>query len=409
MRLKSDYIAERTSGSRKTDLVRAVLCLGLLALAVGCGEQQAAQPPKGRPPAPVRVMQVAQQEVQRTVVLVGSVEPWKRSLVASEIDGLVKSFPAEEGRAVKKGQVLAELREDTLQIRLDSATASHREAQTRYTQAQLDLERVKALFEKELVTKKEFDDAIAQEGALRERMAQLEAEIRQVRDQLAKTKIMAPFDGWITKEYTEVGQWVEAGGSVVEMVDLSRVKVDVPLPERYVKDVRVNDAVSVTFDGLPGFDAQGHVFSVVAQADRISRTFPVKVEIPNPDLRIKSGMVARLTLVAGAPYQATVVPKDALVLRGGKEYVFFIKDGTANQLAVTPLAHVDKFVEIDGGVQPGMMVVVSGNERLLPGQTVKILDEGPPRGEATVAPQAPSTDKPETPAPDASKGGSTKS
>lgn len=400
MRLRSDYIAEQASGSRKADPVRAVLCLGLLTLAVGCGEQQAAQPPTGRPPAPVRVMQVAQQEVQRTVVLVGSVEPWKRSVVASEIDGLVKSFPSEEGRAVKKGQVLAELREDTLQIRLDSALASHREAVARYRQARLDLDRVQALFTKELVTKKEYDDAVAQEGASRERVAQLEAEIRQVRDQLAKTKIMAPFDGWITKEYTEVGQWVEAGGSVVEMLDLSRVKIDVPLPERYVKDVHVNDAVSVTFDGLPGFEAKGHVFSVVAQADRVSRTFPVKVEVQNPDLKIKSGMVARLTLVVGKPYQATVVPKDALVLRGDKEYVFFVKDGTANQLAVTSLAHFDRFIEVEGDVHPGMMVVVAGNERLLPGQTVRILDEAT-LGNGRETPQAPSTEKPDTPVHDA--------
>ena len=167
-----------------------------------------------------------------------------------------------------------------MDIRLNSAEASHREARTRYQQARKDLQRVKVLFEKELVTQKEYDDAITEEGALRQRFIQLQTEIQQVRDQLNKSRIVAPFNGWITQEFTEVGQWVSAGGQVVEMVDLSRVQVEVPLPERYVKDIRVNDPVAAVIDGLPTLQAQGRVFSVVAQADRAARTFPIKVELP---------------------------------------------------------------------------------------------------------------------------------
>ena len=109
--------------------------------------------------------------------------------------------------AVKKGQVLARLRTNTLDIRLQSALASHQEAHTRHQQASKDLERIKVLFQKELVTQKESDDAVAEEGALRQRLLQLQAEIQQVRDELAKSRVMAPFDGWVTAEFTEVGQW----------------------------------------------------------------------------------------------------------------------------------------------------------------------------------------------------------
>lgn len=345
-----------------------------ITLAAGCGEQQAAQAPKGRPPSPVRVATVANQEVQRSVTLVGTVEPWKRSVVASEIEGLVVDFLVEEGMPVKRGQILARLRTNRLTIRLNSALASHREAKTRYEQASKDLIRVKALFEKELVTQKEFDDAIAEESALRQRLNQLQTMINQVRDELAKSRIRAPFDGWVTKEFTEVGQWVQAGGSVVELVDLSRLQVEVPLPERFVRDVRVNDPVSVAFDGLPGFNTKGRVFSVIAQADLTARTFPIKIEIPNPNSSIKSGMVSRVTLSVGLPYQALVVPKDALVLRGGREFVFLVQEGKVNQIPVTPVLHLDSVVEVTGELQPGMTVVVEGNERLLPGQPVRILD-----------------------------------
>ena len=344
-----------------------------MSVLAGCGEQQAAAPPRGRPPAPVRVSTVSNQEVQRSVTLVGTVEPWKRSVAASEIAGLVEDFPVSEGMEVRKGQVLARLRTDTLDIRLNSVVATHREALARYRLANKDLERIKVLFEKELVTQKENDDALAQEGALRQRVVQLVSEIQEAKDRIAKSKIQAPFDGWITQEFTELGQWVEAGGPVVEIVDLSRVQVEVPLPERYVRDVRVNDPVTAVFDGIPGFEAQGRVFSVVAQADRASRTFPVKIELPNQDLTMKSGMVSRVTLTVGAPYRAVVVPKDALVLRGGREFLFLVKEGRVSQVPVTTLLHLDGLVEVSGEIQPGMTVVVEGNERLLPGQAVRIL------------------------------------
>jgi len=341
----------------------------------GCSEQQAAQPPRGRPPTPVKVATVSNQQVQRSVSLVGTAEPRKRSLVASEVPGLVKAFPVKEGQFVKKGQLLASLRTDTLEIRLDSAVASQREAKTRHEQAKKDLERVQVLFAKELVTQKEMDDAVAQEGALEKRLSQLEAEIRLVQEQLSKATIMAPFAGWITKEHTEIGQWVEEGGPVVELVDLARVEVQVPLPEEYVRDVRVGDPVVAVFDALPGVEVKGTIFSVIAQADRAARTFPIKVELANPDLHIKSGMVARVNLAVGAPYQAVVIPKDALVLKGGKEFAFIVANNTVTQVPVTPLTHFKEFVEVQGAIEEGMQVVVEGNERLLPGQSVRILEE----------------------------------
>ena len=344
----------------------------------GCSEQQAAPPPKGRPPAPVRVAEVVNRIVQQTVELVGTVEPWRRSIVAGELAALVEKFPVEEGMAVTRGQVLAQLRTDSLTIQLNAAEAVHREAETRYQQAQKDLEHIKTLFAKQLVTQKEYDDAVTQEAALAQRLAVLESQLLQVRDQLQKSRVVAPFDGWVTKEFTEVGQWVQAGGPIVELVDLSRVQVEVPLPERYVGEIKVGASVMATFDGLRGFKAKGRIFSVVAQADRNSRTFPIKVELSNADLMIKSGLVSRVILQVGAPYEALVVPKDALVLRGSAKFVFVMNDATVAQIPVVVVNHLDNDVEITGQLEPGMIVVVEGNERLFPGQPVRVLEEESP-------------------------------
>lgn len=353
------------------------IIVGVLGL-LGCSEQQAAQPPKGRPPTPVRVAAVVNQTVQKTIELVGTVEPWRRSIVAGEIAALVEKFPVEEGMAVKRGQMLAQLRTNALTIRLNAAMASHREAQTRYRQAKKDLERMNTLFAKELVTQQEFDGAVTQEAALGQRVTLLGVEILQVRDQFRKARVVAPFDGWVIKEFTEVGQWIEAGGPIVELVDLSRVQVEVPLPERYVGEIKVGASVTATFDSLRGLQSKGRVFSVLAQADRNSRTFPIKVELPNADLVIMSGLVSRVVLQVGEPYEALVIPKDALVLRGGSEFVFVMKDASVSQVPVVVVNHVNNEVEINGQLEPGMIVVVEGNERLFPGQTVRVLEEESP-------------------------------
>lgn len=342
--------------------------------AAGCSEQQAAQTPPKPPPVPVRVAPVERQDVRRSVTLVGTVEPWKRSTVASDLAGRVVAFPVKAGREVKRGDLLARLDTDTLMIQLESAMASRAEWVVRHDQAKLDLERIKALFEKEAVTRKERDDAISEELALRRRLSQLDAEIRRVRDRIKKSRIVAPFDGWIIEEHTEIGQWVEEGGPVVEMVDLSRLQVGVPVPERFVPFVRRGDPVTAVFDGLPGFKAAGTVYSIVAQADRAARTFPVKMEIPNSDFVIKGGMVARVTLTVGETYEALVVPKDALVLKGGNQFLFLVQNGVVVQKQVKPGIHTDGLVEVSGELEAGMDVVTQGNERLLPGQAVRILN-----------------------------------
>ena len=360
--------------------VRGLVWGGVLLAAVmmvgACGDEDAKRAPLKPPASPVRVVTALKDEIHPSVSLVGTVEPWKRSLVAGEVAGRVKQFLVKEGETVEQGQLLAQLATKTLQIQLDSAVASRREGLVRHQKAIQDVKRIQGLVKKGFLTQKEYDDAEAEELAWEQRLAQLNAEIRRVEDQIAKSRILAPFTGQVIREHTEIGQWVDEGGTVVEIVDLSRVQVEVPLPERYVQSVASGDPVSATFDGLPGFTGNGHIRSVVAQADQAARTFPVNVEIPNEGVKIKSGMVARVKLFVGAPYKAILVPKDALVLRGQSQFIFLVDEGKAMQVAVTPGVYTDGLVEITSGVPEGASVVTQGNERLLPGQAVRILNEG---------------------------------
>ena len=199
-----------------------------------------------------------------------------------------------------------------------------------------------------------------------------EAEVARLRDALSKARVLSPFTGFVVRRYVEVGQWVSEGGPVVELVDLERVRVVVPVPERYVRAISVGDLATVQIDALEGGEGGGEVIYIVPQADVAARTFPVVIEMENAGHNIKSGMFARITLLAGKPRKTILVPKDAVVTQGPMQSVFVVADGVAHQVPVELGMPFEGNVEVRGPLELGQQVVVRGNERLRDGQPVTV-------------------------------------
>jgi RND family efflux transporter MFP subunit len=333
------------------------------------------------PPALVVVSEVKEQTLQKPVTLVGAVEPLKRSTIASEIAGLVEDFPVEEGDIVKKGDLLAMLRTKSLEIDIREAKAEKAEAEARYRLARENLERFQELYKKGVASLQQLQDAETEKDAMLARVSQLEAQIDSHAYDLARSKIVAPFDGSVTAEHTEVGQWINVGGPVVELIDIIKAEVDVDVPERYISQIRLGDIADINFDALPNLSIEGKIESIVPQADKESRTFPIKVIVDNKDGLIKSGMVARVSLLIGEPSLVKLVPKDAIVEQNRSNFVYVVNDGAAVPVQVdTGIAFKDQ-VQITGPVEIGQFVVTRGNERLRPNQPVKIVDkDGIPEG-----------------------------
>ena len=327
------------------------------------------------PPAPVVVTEVKEQNLQKPVTLVGAVEPLRRSTIASEIAGLVEEFPAEEGDVVKKGDLLAKLRTKSLEINLREAKAQKVEAEARYRLAKKNLERFQELYKKGVASLQQLQDAETEKDANSARVSQLQAQIDSHTYDLARSKIVAPFDGYVTAEHTEVGQWIEVGGPVVELIDISRAEIDVDVPERYISQIKLGDLATINFDALPDLSIEGRITSIVPQADNESRTFPIKVVVDNEEGLIKSGMVARVSFLIGEPSLVKLVPKDAIVEQNRSNFVYVVNDGTVMPVQVsTGIAYKD-LIQIIGPVEMGQLVVTRGNERLRPNQPVTIVDQ----------------------------------
>jgi RND family efflux transporter MFP subunit len=326
-----------------------------------------------RPGAPVEVSPVTRELVEKEVTLTGTVFPQTRSVVASEVEGLVEKMVVEEGDFVKKGEKIAELGASLYRLQLREAEAGRKETEQRYLQAEADLRRSEDLVEKGFVARKQLMDDRFNTEALLKKLNQHEAEIARLKDLLGKTRIFAPISGTVARKHTEVGQWMEKGGPVVTLLDLSRVRVEVFVPERYITKVKVGQSASVTADALDGLAFQATIAAIISEGDPKARVFPVKFEVVNKEFKLKSGMLARVTFSTGYSRKALLVPKDALVSRGEESVVFAVENGKAREVRVRVKDYHGHKAEITGRVEAGDQVVTRGNERLRDGQPIQVL------------------------------------
>lgn len=323
------------------------------------------------PPSRVVFAEAREHSVRRTIELPGTVEARTAALVASEVDGLVEALFVREGRSVRKGQPLVQLRTRDLELRLEGALAGRREADARLQQAEGDLERNQSLADQGILSASQFDQSRFERDAWRGRADQLSSEISRIQLDIERSSVKAPFSGVVLAERCEVGEWVSRGDPVAEMASLQDLEVRVDVPERYFRELERGVEARVSFTALPGLEVKGTVIAVIPQANAQARTFPLKVRILNPEGRIGSGMLAHVALPAGDAYSATVVPKDALIIRGADRRVYRLKDDdTVESVTVETGAGVGSWIEIRSGLAAGAKVVTRGNERLQPGQAV---------------------------------------
>ena len=332
------------------------------------------QAQNGPPATPVKVAQVSKVEIAPQVQLIGTAQPKLTSLVASDIEGLVQEFTVSEGDFVKKGAVLARLKDSLLQINLKGAKANKADTEAQLRRARTDLKRSTELLASKTIADKQYTDDLAEVQSLEARVRRLEAEIESNLDSIAKKTIRAPFSGFVIKEHTQVGEWVEKGGPVVDMADLSSIEVVINVPERYIPKLVLGTNIRVQVDALNPEIFTGNIAAIIPVGDSASRAFPVKVLVDNPNNRVKGGMLCRVSLAIGKPSSVLAVPKDAVVNMGQQHLVYVVSEGVAQPLPVQLGDTSDSMIEVKGSIEAGMQVVIRGNERLRPGQPVKIIE-----------------------------------
>jgi len=311
-------------------------------------------------------------DLQPVVHLDGVVESTQVAVMASEVAGLVDALLAPEGTEVKKRQPLIRLRREPIELRLQAALGKLAESTARLKSAELRLERMQELVASEVVSRQNVDDATYEAEAQRGRVEQFRAEVARLERDLAKTTVRAAFSGVVGTEHIQVGEWLEVGAPVVELISLESLEVRLEVPEQYFSDLRTGVQVDVRFGALHKVKCRGTVRAVVPRADPRSRTFPVLVRLDNQEHRLGIGMLARVDLLLGQGTATVLVPKDAVTSKDAHDVIYVLdEEGSVRRVKVNVGAGIASWVSVLGDVGPGDRVVIRGNERLTDGQQVR--------------------------------------
>ena len=344
--------------------------LPALCLFFAVGASSVAQ--DGPPPALVVTEAVAREAVVETVELIGAVRPIHDSLVASEVPGRVIRRAVELGDHVKRGKVLVRLDATRLEKDLARVQAEFAEATAQFKLARSQENRARQLFDREILSRGELDEAVARLHSNDGRVGSIQARIASIEHEISRTTIRAPFAGVVTEVHTEIGEWIDLGSPVLRLSDLKTVEIRLDVPEHSFRRVRRDAKAEATVTAVPGLTLAGKIFSVVPRADPEARTFPVLVRAPNPGLQVGAGMLAKVDLALDGGGEALLVSKDAVVRQAQQEVVWIVENDTVRAVSVRTRRGVGDRVEIVGDVQEGDRVVVRGNERLMPGQPVVV-------------------------------------
>lgn len=346
-----------------------------LAIACGFGALLLAAPIPAQdgsfamPPAKVGVERAQIRDMAPTVDVSGTVVSLNDARIASEIQGVL-TWLADVGTPVAAGDVIARI--DPRLIRLDVARAEANVArlESDYQYRQRQLERTEDLAAKNSTSKTLLDEAQALRDQAMHAVADARAILERARADLARTEIRAAFAGHVTARLASVGEFIDVGEDVLRLVDTHRKEIALPATIALSRYIVPGMRVAVQSGG----DVRDHaVRTVVPVGDAVSRM--VEVRLDAGDSQWIVGSPVQASLPAGPAVSTVAVPRDALVERDGRSYVYKIDaNSAAEQVSVDVVTVVGLWVGIASGIDAGDQVVVRGAERLMPGQAVEVIE-----------------------------------
>jgi RND family efflux transporter MFP subunit len=331
----------------------------------------------------------------------GYVTARRRATVSSKVTGKVLEVFVEEGRAVRKGQVLARL--DDSQVRaslavgeaqLETARRGAAEDEARLREATLTLGRRQQLVKEQVISKAELDSAQAEVESLKARIEVAHQQIRvaesivsQRRTDLADMEVRAPFDGVAISKDAQPGEMispVSAGGGftrtgVATIVDMTSLEIEVDVNESYVSRVRSGMPIEAVLDAYPDWRIPAHVIATIPSADRQKATVKVRIGFEQLDPRILPDMGVKVSFLnerpaadGSAAKARLLIPTTAVRKADGRTIVFVMREDRVERRAVSVGTASGDQTEVLSGVNAGERVVVEGPQTLKDGDKVKV-------------------------------------
>ena len=346
----------------------------------------------GKPPT----VEVASVELTRLVddtQAVGSLRSRRGVVLRPEVSGRITQLNFVDGQRVRKGQVLVQF-DDQLPL-----------AQVQQSLAELSIARANQKRNQELVAQNFISQRSLDESAANLQVA--EAKLALARATAARLKIVAPFDGIVGIRQVNVGDYLKDGADIVNIEDIEAIYVDFRLPERFQSKIKRGQTALLDIDALPGRPYTAQIQAIDPLIDANGRSVGVRGCIDNRQLQLRPGMFARVNTVFGVRDNAKVIPEEAIVPLGGRQFVIKLlgkpndPTRTTQRIEVKVGLRSPGKVEILEGLEPGDTVVTTGQQRVQrDGTAVAVVDlantrsarpaaERPAAGAASAAAAAP--------------------
>jgi membrane fusion protein (multidrug efflux system) len=307
---------------------------------------------QGGPGGPVNVETGRAEKVSLTdeATAAGTLRANESVTLRSEVAGRIARVNFTDGARVVRNAVLVALDASVAAAEVEQARAELGLARANY-------QRTAELAERNFVSQSAKDQSAAN-------LAVLEAKLKLSEARLAKSDIRAPFSGVMGLRNVSAGDFVKDGTDLAVLEDVSSMKVDLRLPERYMAQLRRGQQIQLSFDSYPGKVFTATLDATDVQVDANGRSLIVRGKLPNPDGSLRSGMFARARVVLRENPAALVIPEEAIIPQGTDAFVYRVDAGKATRVRVETGLRKEGRVEIVKGLAPGDQVVTAGQLRL---------------------------------------------
>ena len=346
---------------------REIPCLFLVfALAAGCSKQGGGPGGPGgsggMPPSAVETVVVHAQASPNTFETVGSLRSAEAIMLRPEVAGRVQAIHFSDGQQVAQGALLVTLDDALVRAELNEANANLANSKRAYGRAT-------ELSQKQLIAKADLDKAQAALGVDQARAASAAT-------RMSKAQIRAPFGGVIGLRKVSVGDYVEAGRDLVELVRLDPLEIELRAPEVALSSLAVGQKVLFGVDAFREDRFNATVVAISPIVELGGRSVALRARFDNPDNKLRPGMSARVRIELDSNGKALLVPEQAVVPMGEQKNVYTVVQGKAKLVPVTIGMRLPGQVEITSGLKDGDEVIVAGIQKIGDGAPVAPRPQG---------------------------------
>lgn len=359
------------------------LALSATLLVTGCGgNAESARKPAGPPPVLITAATVQPRTLEVHEDVIGSLENVVDPTVAAEVAGRVTRVHGFTGKKVRRGEPLAELDTQDIEIQSRGDQAEIARLTSLLQQQERVVERQQKLVGQGFISQNALDDAVTQRNALRESLAAARAKAEATRRGLAKSRVVAPIDGEIESQIVAVGDYVKVGDPLFKLVGVQELRAHLFLPESAAARIRPGLKVVLTAPAAPDKAFEARIDEIKPTMVATSRALDAIVKFRSDGGMFRGGGTVNARIVIAIREGALMVPEQSVVLRPAGKVVYVVGNGVVEQRIVQTGARQDGLYEITGGLNAGELVAVDGAGFLTQGAAVTLAKPKPAAGGA---------------------------